>query len=218
MENVKVAAHAERMFRRFPELECIASEFRQAYSILETSFVNGGTLYVCGNGGSASDGDHIVGELMKGFALKRPLTNDIVERFESVLGPEGREMTKNMQLGLRAMSLNVHPAITSAFNNDVDPEMTYAQQLFVSGRPGDVFVGISTSGNSKNVLNGFKVAKVMGLKSILFTGNRGGICEKYADCSLRVPSHETFIIQEHHLPMYHTLCLMIEERFYGSGG
>ena len=217
MAEMNIAGHAERLFKRFPELECLSSDFHQAYSILETSFFNGGTLFVCGNGGSASDGDHIVGELMKGFALKRPLTKEIEKRFEDALGEEYKSITSRLQMGLRAMSLNVHPAITSAYNNDVDPEMTYAQQLFVSARPGDIYIGISTSGNSKNVLNGFKVAKACGVKSILFTGDRKGICEKFADCSLRVPIKETFMIQEYHLPIYHTLCLMIEERFYGSG-
>lgn len=215
MIEKNVEAHAERMFKRFPELERLSAEFHQAYSILETSFFNDGTLFVCGNGGSASDGDHIVGELMKGFALKRPVTEEVQKSFDKALGPEAKDFASKLQMGLRAMSLNVHPAITSAFNNDVDPEMTYAQQLFVAGRPGDVYVGISTSGNSKNVLNGFKVAKARGLKSVLFTGERGGVCESYADCCLRAPSKETFVIQEYHLPMYHTLCLMIEERFYG---
>lgn len=218
MIDSSVAVHSERLFKRFPELQCLSGELHQAYSILETSFFNGGTLFVCGNGGSASDGDHIVGELMKGFALKRPVTKEIEESFERVLGPESKNITSKLQMGLRAMSLNVHPAINSAFNNDVDPEMTYAQQLFVAARPGDVFIGLSTSGGSKNVLNALKVAKVKGVKSILFTGNRGGICEKFADCSLKAPSKETFIIQEYHLPIYHTLCLMIEEHFYGSRG
>jgi len=217
MAESKIEDHAKRLFKRFPELESISQEFHQAYSILETSFFNNGCLFVCGNGGSASDGDHIVGELMKGFALKRPLTKEISDKFEQVLGEEGKELVPRLQMGLRAMSLNVHPAINSAYNNDVDPEMTYAQQLFVSGQVNDVFVGISTSGNSKNVLNAFKIAKVNGMKSILMTGLRGGICEKYADCVLRSPSKETFIIQEYHLPMYHALCLMIEEKFYGSG-
>jgi D-sedoheptulose 7-phosphate isomerase len=218
MLDSAVAKHAERLFKRFPELECLSGEFHQAYSILETSFFKGGTLFACGNGGSASDGDHIVGELMKGFALKRPVTKEVEKRFEEVLGSEAKAITSRLQMGLPAMSLNVHPAITSAYSNDVDPEMVYAQQLFAAGKAGDVVIGLSTSGNSKNILNAFKVAKAKGIKSILFTGNRKGVCENYADCSLRVPESETFIIQEHHLPLYHALCLMIEEKFYGAGG
>jgi len=213
-----IEAHAERLFTRFPELRAVSDEFHKSYSILEKTFFNDGTLFVCGNGGSACDGDHIVGELMKGFVMRRPVTKEVFAQFEKAFGvEEAKSLTSRLQMGLRAYSLNVHPGINSAFANDVDPEMAYAQQLFAAGRPGDVFVGISTSGNAKNVMNCLKVARARGLKSILFTGMKNGACEPFADSVLRSPSKETFIIQEYHISMYHALCLMVEERFYGLG-
>ncbi len=213
-----VGTHAEKLFKRFPELEALSREFYESYTILETSFFNGGTLFVCGNGGSASDGEHIVGELMKGFLSKRPLGKDVEKEFEEALGPSFRDTTSKLQMGLRAISLNNHASLGSAYINDVDPYMNYAQQLFVLGRPGDVFMGISCSGGSKNVLNGFKVARAKGLKGILLTGSNAGACEREADVSIKAPAKETFIIQEYHLPIYHALCAMLEERFYGIGG
>jgi len=213
-----VATHAERLFKRFPELEALSHEFYEAYTILETSFFNGGTLFVCGNGGSASDGEHIVGELMKGFLLKRPLSKELEKDFEEAIGPSYKETSSKLQMGLRAISLNNHLGLGSAFINDVDPFMNYAQQLFVLSRPGDVYLGISCSGNSKNVLNGFRVARAKGVKGMLLTGMNGGVCEKEADVVIRAPSKETFVIQEYHLPIYHALCAMLEEKFYGIGG
>lgn len=208
--------HAEQLMKRFPELLPASGDILMAYSILEKTFFNGGTLFVCGNGGSASDAEHIVGELMKGFKLKRPLEGEALESFKKVLPEDGEKLALKLQMGLRAISLTGHPALTTAYMNDVSPEMTFAQQLFVLGREGDAVIGISTSGNSANVLNTLKVAAVKGIKRILFTGMNGGICEKHSDVVVKSPSKETHIIQEYHLPIYHALCLMLEERFYGS--
>ena len=152
---------------------------------------------------------------MKSFRIKRKMPEQLAAKFETVLGNE-ENIAHKLQMGFRTISLNNHPGLSSAYINDVDPMMVYAQQLFALGREGDVLMGISTSGNAVNVYNAFKTARVMGIKTILLTGENCGICEKYADILLKVPANETYIIQEYHLPVYHALCSMIEEGFYGA--
>ena len=203
-ENVN--KHAERLFSRFPELEQYSESFRRVYSILKNTFVKGGTLFICGNGGSCADADHITGELLKSFVLKREPSAEVKAAFERTLGEEN--ILDQLQPGLKAISLNNHPALSSAYINDVNPLMVFAQQLFVLGREGDVVLGISTGGGAKNVCNAFKAARAMGISTILLTGEKHGICEKYADEILRAPAVETYRVQEYHLPMYHTLCMM----------
>jgi D-sedoheptulose 7-phosphate isomerase len=172
---------------------------------------------VCGNGGSAADAEHIVGELMKGFLLKREKDKLFTGSAASVLGEEeGKRISSLLQSGIKSISLNAHLAFSTAYINDVCSEMVYAQQLHVLGRKGDVFIGISSSGNASNVLNTLKVAKISGIKSILLTGRSGGKCAGSADLCIKVPSDETYKIQEYHLPIYHALCAMLEEYFYGS--
>ena len=149
------------------------------------------------------------------YKMKRPVRDAIREDFRNILGNE--ELADKLQMGLRAVSLLSHPALSSAYVNDVDPLMTYAQQLFVMGREGDALIGLSTSGNAKNIYNAFQVARVKKIKTILFTGENHGICEAFADCVIHAPSRETYVVQEYHLPMYHCLCLMLEEAFYGNG-
>lgn len=212
--NKSVNKQMEQLFTRYPSLRGIGENLHRAYSILEKTFFNSGTLFVCGNGGSASDAEHIVGELMKNFLRKRPMPEGEKKIFREVLGPG--DISSKLQMGFRAVCLNGHPALSSAYANDVDPLMAYAQQLYVLGKEGDAFIGISTSGNAVNVLNALKVARVKKISSILLTGENHGICEPYADCLIKVPLRETYQIQELHLPIYHALCLMIEERFYGN--
>ncbi|MCX6984574.1 MAG: SIS domain-containing protein [Lentisphaerae bacterium] len=205
------------LYQRYPELKKIEYSISEAFSILKSSIEKDGTVFVCGNGGSASDAEHIVGELMKGFLLKRGKDNLFTGSAVSVLGEdEGKRISGLLQSGIKAISLNAHLAFTTAYINDVCAEMVYAQQLHVLGRKGDVFIGISSSGNADNVLNTLKVAKVSGIKSILLTGKRGGKCAGFADCCIKVPSEETYKIQEYHLPIYHALCAMLEDYFYGS--
>ena len=211
-ENVN--KHAELLFDRFPELREGSENFHYIYSILKNAFVKSKTLFICGNGGSAADGEHITGELLKSFILKRKPSAETVADFERELGDEN--ILDKLQPGLRAISLNNHQALSSAYINDVDPLMVFAQQLFVLGGKGDVLLGISTSGNAKNIYNAFKVARAKGITTILLTGQNHGLCEKYADAILRAPSMTTYRIQEYHLPMYHTLCMMLEEEFYGE--
>jgi len=207
-----VNKHAEELFRRFPELRAVSGPLFDVYSTLENMFVNGGRLFICGNGGSGSDSEHIVGELMKNFILRRPHSDEMKKCFAD---SGASDMLEILQPGLPAISLLSHPALSSAFSNDVDGLYNYAQQLYVLGRKGDAVIGISTSGNSKNVFNCFRAATAMGIHTILFTGENNGICEKLSEIKLKAPSRETYRIQEYHLPLYHTLCIMLEERFYG---
>ncbi len=202
------------LIKRYPKLSLIKDSVFEAYSMLEHSFINEGTLFVCGNGGSASDADHIVGELMKGFKLKRQIEESLKNEFISRYGESGKIFGEKLQKGLKAVSLAGHPALSTAFANDVDSSLVFAQQLFVLAKKGDVLLGISTSGNSDNIYKCMQLANVLGIKTILLTGDNGGRCFELANCAIKVPESETYLIQEYHLPIYHTLCLMLEERFY----
>lgn len=204
----------KNMFERYPMLSKTEDSIQTSYELIKNSFKNRGTLFTCGNGGSASDGEHIVGELLKGFLKKRPLEDNTKTDFLTEFGEAGRELGQKLQGGLKAISLNSHPAFCSAFLNDVDGKLIYAQQLYALGSKGDVLLGISCSGNAQNVFNAIMVAKIKGIKTILLTGDGAGKCCEIADCIINVPSRETFIIQEYHLPIYHTLCMMLEDYFY----
>ena len=206
----------EQLLKRYPALSVCAEQIMRAYSILEETYLNGGTVFTCGNGGSQSDADHIVGELSKGFLLKRSLPCEVVQQISSALGEDASDLCSRLQLGLRAMNLSSQPALSTAYANDVDPLMSLAQELFVMGRTGDSVIGLSTSGNAQNILNAFKVAGGLGIKRILFTGSGHGKCEMYADCVINVPECETYKVQELHLPIYHTICIMQEDRFHGE--
>ena len=209
--------HVSDLYKRYPELKKIEYSISEAFSILKSSIEKDGTVFVCGNGGSAADAEHIVGELMKGFLLKREKDKLFTGSAASVLGEEeGKRISSLLQSGIKSISLNAHLAFSTAYINDVCSEMVYAQQLHVLGRKGDVFIGISSSGNATNVLNTLKVAKISGIKSILLTGRSGGKCAGSADLCIKVPSDETYKIQKYHLPIYHALCAMLEEYFYGS--
>lgn len=212
--NKNVNKHLDTLIAHYPDLGKIRENLQSIYIILENLFFNSKTLFVCGNGGSATDAEHIVGELMKSFCLKRQLPAELRTKLDKCYPND--HFSEKLQMGFRTISLQSHMALSTAFANDVDPLMAYAQQLFVLARPEDVVIGISTSGNAVNIMNTFKVARVMGVKTILFTGENCGLCEPYADYLIKAPSLETYRIQEYHLPIYHTLCLMIEERFYGT--
>ena len=204
------------LFERYPELKISEQSILDAFHLLKSLYSNDGTLLLCGNGGSSADVEHMVGELMKGFLLPRKIPSDIKLNLIEEYGDAGEFLADNLQSGLRAISLNGHPSLATAYGNDVDFEMIFAQQLYVLGRGGDVLIGFSTSGNSQNVLNAFKIAKIMGIKSIAFTGGDGGACASLVDCCINVPETETYKVQELHLPIYHALCAMLEEEFYGE--
>ena len=203
------------LLSRYKDISLLEADIIEAFEIIKKCYKKEGTLFVCGNGGSAADSEHIVGELMKEFVSPRRVTdinlrNNLVKKF----GNEGEFIVDKLQRGLRAVSLLSHPSLISAYSNDVSAEMIFAQQLYVMSKHGDVLLAISTSGNSKNVLKAIQLASVINVKTILLTGNNGGKCAELADCSIKIPENETYKIQEYHLPIYHTLCLMIEEYFY----
>lgn len=202
------------LIKRYPELECIREDIEKTYKILEECYANGGKLLIAGNGGSAADSEHIVGELMKGFVKRRPMDEKMREALMAVDAKRGAALAEKLQGGLPAIALSGHTSLSSAFANDVDPMMVYAQQISGYGRPGDVFLGISTSGNSENVMYAAVTAKAKGMKVLGLTGRDGGKLAKIADTAMIVPADETYKIQELHLPVYHALCLMLEERFY----
>lgn len=206
--------HVKELLKRHPELQEAVESLLKVYFILKICFFNRKNLFVCGNGGSAADSEHIVGELMKGFKNPRPLPEYVKSLFRSRLGSD--ELTEKLQMGLPCISLLSHPSLSSAYVNDVDPFMIYAQQLFVLGKEGDAVLGLSTSGNAANVMNTFKVARALGITTIIFTGLNHGKCEEYADYIVRSPASETYLVQEYHLPLYHCLCAMLEENFYGK--
>ncbi len=202
--------------RRYPAIADLKDNIQQTYKILLESLKNGGTIFTCGNGGSASDSEHIAGELLKGFVLKREVKDELKKQFSEEFGEEGYKLASKLQCGLRAISLTSHPAFITAFANDVDADLIFAQQLFGLGRNGDVLIAISTSGNSSNIYNCIMTASILGIKTILLTGKSGGKCYGLVDVALKVPETEAYKIQEYHLPIYHTLCLMIEDYFYGK--
>ncbi|MEH7380567.1 SIS domain-containing protein [Bacillus sp. JJ1533] len=207
--------HISRLVDKYPELSVCAADIKEAFTVLKDSYDNGGKLLLCGNGGSAADCDHIVGELMKGFLLKRPVEPDFVEKL-AMLAPEDADyLSSHLQRALPAISLAGHSALMTAFSNDVAPDLVFAQQVFGYGKMGDVVMGISTSGNSKNVLHALTVAKALGLQTIGLTGENGGKMKEICDVTICVPWKDTPAIQERHLPIYHTLCIMLEEEFFG---
>lgn len=205
----------EELVKRYPSLEVCKNNIFAAYELLSEAYGNGRKLLVCGNGGSASDSEHIVGELMKEFKLKRKVYSDQATALKAIDPELGQVLADNLQGALPAICLTGHSSLTTAFMNDANADLVFAQQVNGYGKPGDVFLGISTSGNSKNVLYAAVNAKAKGLKVIGLTGAKESKLMKYADVCIRVPETETYKIQEYHLPVYHCLCLMLEDKFFG---
>jgi len=204
----------DELLQRYPVLVSCEKAICEAYDIMADCFADDKFLYTCGNGGSASDADHIVGELQKGFTLKRPLS-DADKSYLRGNGREGNELLANkLQMGFRAISLMHQTAIYTAVGNDLGGDMGPAQQLNALGRPDDVLLGISTSGNAKNIALACQVARMRGMKIIGMTNMKGGHLAEVADVCIRVPELETFKVQELHLPVYHTLCIMVERKFF----
>ena len=204
----------DELIKRYPILERVREDIEAVYGILERCYENGGKLLIAGNGGSAADAEHIVGELMKGFVKRRPVTEEMKEALEKADPVRGKELSEKLQGGLPAIALVDHAALSTAFANDVDGMLSYAQQVNGYGKPGDVFLGISTSGNAENVMYAAVTAKAKGMQVVGLTGKGGGKLAGIADAAVIVPEMETYKIQELHLPVYHALCLMLEHRFY----
>ena len=205
------------LHERYPDLEPCLNSVERAFRVLEKSFSRGGKLLVCGNGGSAADSEHIVGELMKGFESKRPVPEAVRRELARAFPEEGPRLAERLQGALPAVSLVSQGALLTALANDVAADMVYAQQVYGYGREGDVLLGISTSGNSPSVLNALRVARARGLGTLGLTGGSGGGMRALCDVAVCVPSAATREIQERHLPIYHTLCLMLERAFFGPG-
>lgn len=208
--------HVDVLIERYPELKSQTKNIVEAYHYLADSFSNGGKLLIAGNGGSAADSEHIVGELMKGFESHRKLDREKVEKLKSVNGELGEVLGEHLQGGLAAIALDGHFALSTAYMNDCEPLLCFAQQVNGYGKEGDVFLGISTSGNSKNILYAATVAKAIGMKVIGMTGAKDSKLSEMADVTIRSSQTRTYMIQEHHLPIYHCLCLMLEDRFFGE--
>ncbi|MBE5924459.1 MAG: SIS domain-containing protein [Lachnospiraceae bacterium] len=206
----------DEFIERYPDLSVCRDSIEQAYECIAESYEKGGKLLVAGNGGSASDSEHIVGELMKSFILPRKLNAVFCDKLIEADAELGKELGEKLQGALPAIALVDHIALSTAYLNDVDPLLGFAQQINGYGVAGDVFLGITTSGNSKNVLYANTIAKAKGLKTIALSGKDGGKIKCMADITIVVPENETFKIQERHLPIYHCLCLMLEERFFGE--
>ncbi len=203
------------LFTRFPELESCRPAITAASDALEICFRSGGKVLLCGNGGSCADAQHIVGELLKGFLSSRPLSDDIKAEMKAACPDIGDALLNKLQGGLPAFALSDASALITAFANDVDAELVYAQQVFALGHKNDILIGISTSGNASNVFYAAKTAKAVGMKVIGLTGKTGGKLAKVSDIAIIAPADETYRIQEYHLPIYHALCAEIENRIFG---
>lgn len=211
----RIFRHLENLVERYPMLEICVKDIQDAFFILVECYKCDGKLLIAGNGGSAADSEHIAGELMKRFKNPRPVPKAFAEKLIEIDSERGTNLATNLEQGLMAIPLVAHEALTTAYINDVDGLGVFAQQLYGFGRRGDVFLGISTSGNSKNVMSATVVARALGIKVIGLTGKDGGELAKVSDVAIKVPSTETYMIQELHMPVYHCLCLMLEDYFFG---
>ena len=215
-ENMRY--YINSLIERYPALNGCEESIIKTYDILVDCFSSGNKLLIAGNGGSNSDAEHIAGELMKGFKLARKCPEEFTRKLKSIDSIRGEELARRLQGGLPVIALGGHQSLNTAFINDI-PEgglYAFAQQVYAYGKKGDVLLAISTSGNSKNVLNATVVAKALGMMVVSLTGKDGGELKKMSHASIVAPSSETYMIQEFHLPIYHCICLMLEEHFYRS--
>jgi len=203
----------EDLIVRYPSLKDNKNDVLKAYLILEEAYKNNKKVLVCGNGGSASDSEHIVGELMKRFKKPRAIKSDIYNKLANY-GNDGTKLQNTLEGSLKAISLTSHIALTTAFSNDKEPSVVFAQQLYGLANKDDVLLSISTSGNSENCVLATTLAKVMELKTISLTGIKESRLSSLSDVTIKVPECETYKIQELHLPIYHCLCAMLEEEFF----
>lgn len=212
----RLEKHIELLISRYPRLVISKLDLINAYLIFEECYLKGGKLLVTGNGGSAADSEHIVGELMKAFVNPRRLDDEYTRALVETDLVLGKVLSENLQGALPAIALDGHLALSTAYMNDCEPLLCFAQQINGFGNTGDVFWGISTSGNSKNILFAAVAAKAKGMKVVGLTGLKESRLSQLADVCIRVPETETYMIQELHLPVYHTLCLMLEDKFFGK--
>lgn len=214
--KTEIYKHIEVLVNRYPVLNSVKDEIVEAYFLLVESYKNEGKLLIAGNGGSAADAEHIVGELMKGFKLPRKLNENFTDKLISENEELGTVLAESLQGALPAIALDGHPALSTAYMNDCEPLLCFAQQVNGYGKAGDVFLGISTSGNSKNILYAATTAHAKGMKVIGLTGAKDSKLMQMSDVCIKVPQTETYMIQELHLPVYHCFCLMLEDEFFGE--
>lgn len=214
--KTEIYKHIEVLVNRYPVLNSVKDEIVEAYFLLVESYNNEGKLLIAGNGGSAADAEHIVGELMKGFKLPRKLNENFTDKLISENEELGTVLAESLQGALPAIALDGHPALSTAYMNDCEPLLCFPQQVNGYGKAGDVFLGISTSGNSKNILYAATTAHAKGMKVIGLTGAKDSKLMYMSDVCIKVPQTETYMIQELHLPVYHCLCLMLEDEFFGE--
>lgn len=208
--------HLNTLFNRYPSLKSLSGELQLAAETLIECYEHGGKVLICGNGGSCSDSDHIVGELMKGFEHDRPISNDLKNKLMNIDIDRGSFLAGKLQRGLPAISLTAQSALITAVANDTDEDLIFAQQIAGYGKSGDILIAISTSGNSTNVIDACITAKAFEMTVIGFTGKLGGQMKPYCDILIGVPEQRTAFVQELHLPVYHTLCTIVETHFFGN--
>lgn len=212
--NKKSKMIFEKLYETYPSLCCCSNEINLAFELMKSCLEQGGKILVCGNGGSACDSEHIVGELMKGFNLRRPLTPAQKARFAEL--EDGDCIADRLQGALRAISLTSQAGLITAFANDVDAELIFAQQVFAYADECDILIALSTSGNSKNIVLAAKTAKAVKTKAIAITGSSGGRLDSISDCCIKLPACSPYEVQEFTLPVYHALCAALELEFFES--
>jgi D-sedoheptulose 7-phosphate isomerase len=212
--NQQVHKELDHLLENYPQLAVCTDDIWNAFTLMTDGFRRGGLIMTCGNGGSAADAEHITGELMKSFKQRRPVSDEQRAALEAAFPNEGAYLADHLQRGIPCISLVSQVSLMTAFANDVAADMAFAQQVFVYGCPGDVLIGLSTSGNSKNVVNACATAKASGMKTIGMTGEQGGKLREICDVTICVPASETYRVQEYHLPVYHALCAMMECSFF----
>jgi D-sedoheptulose 7-phosphate isomerase len=211
-----VKAIFDNLFVRYTALQSVAEPISASFDALQKCYSSGGKVLACGNGGSASDSEHLIGELMKTFGRKRPVTPEFRQRLKLLNITSADYLADNLEMPLTAISLVSQTALITAIANDISADMIFAQQVLGYGKPGDILFAFSTSGNSKNVVNAVNVARACEMTTIGFTGEHGGALKEICDISIRVPAAQTYLIQEYHFPIYHALCFMIEEEMFGA--
>lgn len=216
MKKQEPERHLNNLIERYPALMDCEDKIHTAYRTIRDGYKNGGKLLIAGNGGSAADAQHITGELMKAFICTRCMPDELKYRILSVNEEIGQELATGLECALPAIPLTSHEGLFTAYLNDRESKNIYAQQLYGYGRVGDVFWGISTSGNSENVIRAAIIAKAMDIKVVSLTGKNGGRLAEFEDIGIHVPETETYKIQELHLPVYHCICMMLEEYFFGG--
>jgi len=204
----------EQLISSYPDLQVCAPDIQAAFELLQDCYQRGGKVLTCGNGGSAADAEHIVGELMKGYLLKRPVAEEIRGKLVSTSPKDGAYLANHLQGALPAISLVSQTSLLSAIANDTASDMVFAQQVYAYGREEDTLIGISTSGNARNVIYAMQVARALGLQTMGLTGATGGALKPLCEVCICVPGENTPAIQERHLPIFHVLCAMLEEEFF----